>query len=93
MGCNSKVRPASSPVLIIFRIQANLKFRGAVLSQLPQEALIVSNQATRHYGVSANAIFDEEEDDERNKMWDPVCGVWQIRKVTNHSSQPNHLQD
>ena len=85
MGCNSKVRSTSPAVQTISRIQANFKFRGAVLSQLPQEALIVSNQATRHYGVSANAIFDEEEDEERNKTWDPVRGVWQIRKVMNYS--------
>jgi hypothetical protein len=67
MGCNSKVRQTSSVVVNTSRIQANLNSRGAVLSQLPQEALIVSNQATRHYGVSAHAIFDEEEDEEQNK--------------------------
>ncbi|KAF8861505.1 Hsp70 family protein-like protein [Acephala macrosclerotiorum] len=33
--------------------------KGACLSQLPQEAQIVSNQATRHYGVSAHSLFDE----------------------------------
>jgi hypothetical protein len=92
MGCNSKVRGTSSIVLSTSRIQADLNFRGAVLSQLPQEALIVSNQATRHYGVSSNAIFDEEEDEERNKTWDPIEAVWRIRKVINHLlSQYYHL--
>ncbi|KAL8667386.1 MAG: hypothetical protein Q9202_000602 [Teloschistes flavicans] len=36
--------------------------KGAVLSQLPQEAAITSTVATKHFGVSANAPYDERED-------------------------------
>jgi hypothetical protein len=91
MGCNSKVRPTTSTTPTTSRIQADLRFRGAVLSRLPQEALIVSNQATRHYGVSANAIFNEE-DEERNKTWDPIGGEWRVRKVVDHLPKYYHPQ-
>ncbi|KAL8642198.1 MAG: hypothetical protein Q9226_008534, partial [Calogaya cf. arnoldii] len=36
--------------------------KGAVLSQLPQEAAITSTVATKHYGVAANATYHERED-------------------------------
>lgn len=36
--------------------------RGAVLSQLPEEAAITSTVSTKHYGVSANSTYDEKED-------------------------------
>ncbi|CAO1601112.1 hypothetical protein XANCAGTX0491_004776 [Xanthoria calcicola] len=36
--------------------------KGAVLSQLPEEAAITSTVSTKHYGVSANALYDEKED-------------------------------
>ncbi len=33
--------------------------RGAALSQIPREAVVVSTSATRHYGVEANVLFDK----------------------------------
>lgn len=60
---------------------------GAVLSQLPQEALIVSNQATRHYGVSALSIYEEKIDEGQPKIWDSSIGKFRVSRVSAPLSQ------
>lgn len=44
--------------------------RGAVLSRLPQEAVVVSNCVERHYGVTARSVLDEFRDKGQKKHWD-----------------------
>jgi hypothetical protein len=55
--------------------------RGAVLSQLPKEAMVVSNQATRHYGVDARALWEEERDKGQTKHWDASSGTHRVDMV------------
>ncbi|KAF2103534.1 hypothetical protein NA57DRAFT_53054 [Rhizodiscina lignyota] len=57
--------------------------RGAVLSKLPQEALVVSSVAERHYGVSAGAEWDYYRDKgrENEKFWDKYEEVYRIRTL------------
>ncbi|EKD16179.1 hypothetical protein MBM_05473 [Drepanopeziza brunnea f. sp. 'multigermtubi' MB_m1] len=52
--------------------------KGAVLSELPQETLVVSNQATRHYGVSALSIFDPIQDVGQAKVFCPIIGSFRM---------------
>ena len=72
--CHRQVRlhlsPTSSslPFPPRFLQVANTFPRGAVLSQLPKEAVITSTVATQHYGVSALAAYDEAED-----AGQPIC--------------------
>lgn len=56
-------------------------FRGAVLSQLPREAIVVSNQATRHYGVDALDQWEDERDKGQTKHLDASTGVNRVQKV------------
>ncbi|KAF4626672.1 hypothetical protein G7Y89_g11485 [Cudoniella acicularis] len=56
--------------------------KGAVLSQLPQEALIVSNQATRHYGVEATSLFEERTDKGQMKHFDKSTGKYRVARMT-----------
>ncbi|CZT11384.1 related to hsp70 protein [Rhynchosporium agropyri] len=56
--------------------------KGAVLSQLPQETLIVSNQATRHYGVNALSAFEQFRDAGQVKIFDPILGSDRIHLMT-----------
>ena len=80
---------SSSPLLTLyFILSTNKSFRGAVLSQLPQEASIVSNQATRHYGVEARSLFDEQRDKGQQKFWDATAGVHRVDKVSNDILAP-----
>ncbi|KAL8887793.1 MAG: hypothetical protein Q9215_004678 [Flavoplaca cf. flavocitrina] len=59
-----------------------ISFRGAVLSQLPQEAAITSTVATKHYGVSANAAYDRREDAGQEVIIDKYTGKKQVSKMT-----------
>ncbi|TVY34329.1 Heat shock 70 kDa protein 12B [Lachnellula subtilissima] len=56
--------------------------KGAVLSQLPEEASIVSSQATRHYGVSARHVFDPRTDQGQPQHYDPVTGKTRVLTMT-----------
>jgi hypothetical protein len=52
-----------------------------VLSRLPKEAIVVSNQATRHYGVDARDLWEEERDKDQSKHWDASTGTHRVDKV------------
>ncbi|TVY51093.1 Heat shock 70 kDa protein 12B [Lachnellula cervina] len=56
--------------------------KGAVLSKLPQEASIVSNQATRHYGVSALRVFDPRNDHGQKQHYDASTGKNRVMMMT-----------
>lgn len=56
--------------------------RGAVLSQMPSEAVVTVTKCPRHYGVSANAIYKEAEDAGQEKIWDSLEGVYRVSKMT-----------
>ena len=67
-----------------------MSFRGAVLSQLPQEAAITSTVATKHYGVSANAAYDKREDAGQEVIIDKYTGKKKVSKVRLFCNSPNH---
>ncbi|KAH8745651.1 hypothetical protein F5883DRAFT_654386 [Diaporthe sp. PMI_573] len=56
--------------------------KGAVLSRLPQQAVVVSTQATHHYGVSALAIYEPAIDKGRPTEVHPSDGVARTEKMT-----------
>ncbi|PQE04134.1 hypothetical protein CJF31_00003249 [Rutstroemia sp. NJR-2017a BVV2] len=56
--------------------------KDAVLSRLPQEAIIVSTQATRHYGVSAMELYDEEIDKGQLKVYDASDSKHRAKRMT-----------
>lgn len=62
--------------------------RGAVLSRLPQEAIIVSTQATRHYGVSAMELYDDEFDKGQLKVYDASDGKNRAKRVSTPRVPP-----
>lgn len=55
--------------------------KGAVLSQLPQEAAITSTVATKHLGVAANAPYDEREDRGQPTTTNKYTGKQKVSKV------------
>lgn len=63
--------------------------RGAVLSQLPNEALVTSVVAARHYGVWAHQQYEDE--DAGQKTWyDASHGHLRINKACTTSSFDQH---
>ena len=57
-----------------------LRSRGAVLSQLPNEALVTSVVATRHYGVRATSQYVDE--DVGQETWfDESRGHYRVTRV------------
>ena len=50
--------------------------KGAVLSQLPQEATVVANVAPKHYGVAADYPHDPTRDQGREKYFDEYKDIW-----------------
>ncbi|MCJ1283392.1 hypothetical protein MMC26_002720 [Xylographa opegraphella] len=66
--------------------------KGAVLSQLPQEASITSSVATRHYGVSAMSTYNEAEDSGQIKKKDTYTGVDRVSKMTWYIYQGEDLK-
>ncbi|PVH80873.1 putative heat shock 70 kDa protein 12A [Cadophora sp. DSE1049] len=56
--------------------------KGAVLSQLPEEAVIVSNQATRHYGVNAMFPFQPDRDADQTKTFGSITGEDRVHLMT-----------
>ncbi|KAG4434043.1 hypothetical protein IFR05_010465 [Cadophora sp. M221] len=66
--------------------------KGAVLSQLPQEAMIVSNQATRHYGVTSASLFNATRDSGQIKIWNPSLGVDAVHHMTWYIYQGEDLK-
>ena len=56
--------------------------RGAVMSQLPQEAKVTINFAPKHYGVSARNIIDETRDAGKERYWDPYKGKYRVDTMT-----------
>ncbi|KAH9205472.1 Hsp70 family protein-like protein [Leptodontidium sp. 2 PMI_412] len=66
--------------------------KGAVLSQLPQQALIVSNQATRHYGVTSSNPFDATRDSGQVKTWNSAQGVDTVELMTWYIYQGEDLK-
>jgi hypothetical protein len=52
------------------------------MSQLPEEAVITSSVATKHYGVSANGVYNEDEDAGQKKVWDIYESIFRVSKMT-----------
>jgi len=77
MGCNCQVSPVY--FLLCSIINGN---RGAVLSQMPREAVVTSTKSVRHYGVSANAVYKEAEDAGQPKIWDRFESIYRVSKMT-----------
>jgi hypothetical protein len=69
-----------------------LFFRGAILSQLPSEAVITSTVAVRHYGVEAHSTYKESEDAGQPKFWDKYYGQYRCSKMTWYIEMGEDLQ-
>lgn len=54
------------------------------MSQLPEEAAITSTVSTKHYGVSANATYDEKEDAGQPTTIHKYNGKTRVEKVCNN---------
>ncbi|KAF7859445.1 uncharacterized protein EAF02_010893 [Botrytis sinoallii] len=65
--------------------------KGAVLTQLPQKVMVVSTQATRHYGITASNIYHDIEDKGYPKFMD-VYGKWRTRRMTWYIQRGDNLQ-
>lgn len=76
MGCYRQVG------IITIPRKPSLQNSGGVLSQLPQEASIVSTVATRHYGVSASSNYNEIEDAGQPRRYDRYEGCDRVTKMT-----------
>ncbi|KAH0562067.1 hypothetical protein GP486_003228 [Trichoglossum hirsutum] len=44
--------------------------KGAVLSKLPREAMVVSNAAEKHYGTCCHSLYDSLRDKGEERIWD-----------------------
>ncbi|TGO63683.1 hypothetical protein BCON_0011g00230 [Botryotinia convoluta] len=66
--------------------------KGAVLSCLPQKAVIVSTQATKHYGVSARPPYDNKIDKGQWKVYDSSTGVYRTDRMTWYIHQGEDLK-
>ncbi|KAL8693889.1 MAG: hypothetical protein Q9218_001354 [Villophora microphyllina] len=66
--------------------------KGAVLSQLPQEAAITSTVATKHFGVSANAPYDEREDRGEPTTTNKYTGKQKVSKMTWYIHRGEDMQ-
>lgn len=62
-------------------IMLSPRFRGAVLSRLPEEATVVATIACRHYGVTAMHHFEEALDKGQEKVWFEPKGYFRVSKV------------
>jgi hypothetical protein len=49
---------------------------------MPQEAVIKSRVAVRHYGVKASSIYHEDEDAGQHKWWDEYFAAYRVMKMT-----------
>jgi hypothetical protein len=49
---------------------------------MPQEAVIKSRVAVRHYGVKASSIYHEDEDAGQHKWWDEYFASYRVMKMT-----------
>src|ERR1700722_16058986 len=56
--------------------------RGAVLSQLPTEAVVTSTIAARHYGVMCRSPYNELEDAGQERIYDASLGKYKVQKVS-----------
>ena len=52
------------------------------MSQLPEEAVITSSIATKHYGVSCYNFYEENEDAGEKKIWNKYEHINQVSKMT-----------
>ncbi|KAI4202012.1 MAG: hypothetical protein LQ350_002917 [Teloschistes chrysophthalmus] len=68
------------------------EIRGAVLSQLPQEAAITSTVATKHLGVAANAPYDEREDRGQPTTTNKYTGKQKVSKMTWYIHRGEDMQ-
>jgi hypothetical protein len=66
--------------------------QGAVLSKLPQEAIVVSSVAERHYGVSAGELFEPTRDagHDEHKYWDEFQEIHRIKRMSWYISKVRH---
>ncbi|KAF5872053.1 putative hsp70 protein [Botrytis fragariae] len=65
--------------------------KGAVLTRLPQKVMVVSTQATRHYGVSAHHTYDYVEDIGYPKFLN-AYGKWKTSRMTWYIQRGEDLQ-
>lgn len=66
--------------------------KGAILSQLPSEAVITSTVAVRHYGVEAHSVYKESEDAGQPKFWNKYYGQYRCSKMTWYIGMGEDLQ-
>ncbi|TVY30987.1 Heat shock 70 kDa protein [Lachnellula hyalina] len=66
--------------------------KGAVLSQLPQEASVVSTQSLRHYGVSAMCEFDPKNDEDHLRVFSAPEGIDRVERMTWYIHKGEDLQ-
>lgn len=64
---------------------------GAVLSQLPKTAKVVSNIASKHYGVRTASIFDASRDHGEQKHWDAWDEKWRCNVMRWYISMGDEL--
>ena len=56
--------------------------RGAVMTQVPSQAKVISNVAPKHYGVAARSTFDPVGDMGQEKVWHKNEEVWKVSRMT-----------
>ncbi|TEY57363.1 hypothetical protein BOTCAL_0220g00160 [Botryotinia calthae] len=65
--------------------------KGAVLTRISQKVMVVSTQATRHYGVSAHCTYDYVEDIGYPKFMN-AYGNWKTPRMTWYIQRGEDLQ-
>lgn len=55
--------------------------RGAVLSELSQEAIVKNNISRHNLGVGLESRYHQVTDHGQRAKWDPVDGLFRVRKV------------
>ena len=63
-------------------LELTVAHRGAVLSLLPNEAIVTSTVARSHYGVCANSLYDDSEDTGQPTWYDASIGKRKIKKAS-----------
>jgi hypothetical protein len=49
---------------------------------MPHEAVVTSTKSVRHYCISANAIYKEEENAGQTEIWDRYESLYRVSKMT-----------
>lgn len=84
---HSKMIPFCSHEIDQIYILILSRFRGAALSKLPNNAIVTSISAVRHYGVQAGCIFDPAIDNGQRTYVDPFDGATKACRVRKQLHQ------